>query len=192
MTWAAVSGFVSVAVVLAACEVQQRPARTAQTDEDIDRENAARMAAAERRDEEATRKRDAAEDEKRQVKERDFNERAERYKAERAAATKPELEPEPVPKSEPEPDEGYLAYEWASKNCKFSQDASHYVQHCDPVCWVEEVVQCPKFTCSAKPPTKGWVELANRRACTAASGTTNRRARGVGENGFPPPQGPRR
>jgi hypothetical protein len=90
-----------------------------------------------------------------------------------------------------QPDEAYLAYEWASKNCRFSQEDPHYVMHCDPICWRETVTQCPVFTCTAKPPTKGWVELANQRACSASRGTTNRRARAIGEHGFPPPQGPR-
>lgn len=89
------------------------------------------------------------------------------------------------------PDEGSLAYEWADANCKLSQPPSHYVKHCDPVCWEEEVMQCPVYTCSKKPPKTGWVELANQRVCSAARGTTNRRARAIGESGYPRPQGGR-
>lgn len=121
---------------------------------------------------------------------RGAEEKAARYQAEKEAK-RAAMAPVVVIRRSTEADEATPAYDWATKNCQLSQEDPHYVMHCDPICWRETVIQCPVFTCAMQPPTKGWVELANQRACSASRGTTNRRARAIGEHGFPPAQGPR-
>jgi hypothetical protein len=178
-------------------------AHSADPNAEIDKHNAAVREGIRLREEEAARKQSAEDarvareqEELREADEQLASARAAREADERAtaaakAAAEPEAEPRPDPERASE-DEGYMAYQWAEKSCKLSQDDPHYVRHCNPICWDEEVIPCPVFTCTAKPPTAGWVELANQRACTASRGTTSRKARRIGEGGFPPPQGPQR
>jgi hypothetical protein len=74
---------------------------------------------------------------------------------------------------------------WLESHCQLSQPEAHYVMHCDPICWRETILPCPEYHCDARPPQPGWVGSANARVCAAAHGTTNRRARAIGEHGFP-------
>jgi hypothetical protein len=62
----------------------------------------------------------------------------------------------------PEPDP---IREWVDAHCKLEQPPARYVMRCEPVCWQEQIIPCPEYKCSGKPPQSNWVELANKHAC---------------------------
>ena len=54
---------------------------------------------------------------------------------------------------------------WFKDHCSLRAMPTLEVQHCDPICWVETIPQCPEYACRAKPPVSGWLEAETKAAC---------------------------